>query len=86
MEGVALMAPVALSCGVSGTTGLLERKAQNSCLALESGYYNTMMQLQGRSITDRSAVGPQQGCKVFSLQTLRRYLTVRQGSTPLSVR
>jgi hypothetical protein len=50
--------------------GLLERDAENSYLvgdALESG---AMEQLMGSSITYRIAVGPQQGRKVFTLQTL----------------
>jgi hypothetical protein len=50
--------------------GLLERDAENSYLALESGDDGAMMQLQGHSITYRIAVGPQQGRKVFKLQTL----------------
>ena len=51
--------------------GLLERDAENSYLAgdyLESG---PMAQLLGSSITYRIAVGPQQGRKVFTLQTRR---------------
>ncbi len=44
--------------------------AENSYLALESGDDGAMMQLQGHSITYRIAVGPQQGRKVFKLQTL----------------
>jgi hypothetical protein len=50
--------------------GLLERDAENSYLAgdvIESG---PMEQLLGSSITYRIAVGPQQGRKVFTLQTL----------------
>jgi hypothetical protein len=50
--------------------GLLERDAENSYLAgdvLEAG---PMDQLLGSSITYRIAVGPQQGRKVFTLQTL----------------
>ena len=49
--------------------GLLERDAKNSYLALDSSNDDAMMQLQGHSITYRIAVGPQQGRKVFSLQT-----------------
>ena len=50
--------------------GLLERDAENSYLvgdALEAG---PMDQLRGHSITYRIAIGPQQGRKVFTLQTL----------------
>ena len=50
--------------------GLLERDAENSYLAggdIEAG---PMEQLLGSSITYRIAVGPQQGRKVFTLQTL----------------
>jgi ribosomal protein S27E len=50
--------------------GLLERDAENSYLALESGDDDAMMQFRGHSITYRIAVGPQQGRKVFTLQTL----------------
>ena len=50
--------------------GLLERDTENSYLvgdALEAG---PMDQLLGHSITYRIAIGPQQGRKVFTLQTL----------------
>jgi len=50
--------------------GLLERDSENSYLAgdvLEAG---PMEKLLGSSITYRIAVGPQQGRKVFTLQTL----------------
>ena len=50
--------------------GLLERDAQNSYLALDPDDDDVMVQLQGHSITYRIAVGPQQGRKVFTLQTL----------------
>ena len=50
--------------------GLLERDAENSYLALEPDDDDAMVQLQGHSITYRIAVGPQQGRKVFTLQTL----------------
>ena len=50
--------------------GLLERDAENSYLALETGEDDAMMQLQGHSIIYRIAVGLQQGRKVFLLQTL----------------
>ena len=50
--------------------GLLERDAENSHLALESADEDPMDQLRGHSITYRIAVSPQQGRKVFTLQTL----------------
>ena len=50
--------------------GFLERDAENSYLALEPDDDDAMVQLQGHSITYRIAVGPQQGRKVFTLQTL----------------
>ena len=50
--------------------GFLERDAENSYLALEPDDDDAMVQLQGHSITYRIAVGPQQGKKVFTLQTL----------------
>ena len=50
--------------------GLLERDAENSYLALDGEEEGPMDQLRGHSITYRIAVGPQQGRKVFTLQTL----------------
>ena len=50
--------------------GLLERDAQHSYLAGETVETDPMDQLLGHSITYRIAVGPQQGRKVFTLQTL----------------
>lgn len=50
--------------------GLLERDVENSYLAGEGMEAGSMEQLHGSSITYRIAVGPQQGRKVFSLQTL----------------
>ena len=50
--------------------GLLERDAENSYLAGEAVEAGPMEQLLGSSITYRIAVGPQQGRKVFTLQTL----------------
>jgi ribosomal protein S27E len=53
--------------------GLLVRDAEHSYLALEASDENpedSMSQLQGHSITYRIAVGPHQGRKVFTLQTL----------------
>lgn len=53
--------------------GLLERDAENSYLAGDGMDDDPMMQLLGHSITYRIAVGPQQGRKVFTLQTLPAY-------------
>jgi len=50
--------------------GLLERDAENSYLAGGEVEAGPMDQLLGHSITYRIAVGPQQGRKVFTLQTL----------------
>jgi hypothetical protein len=50
--------------------GLLERDAENSYLASDAVDDDPMTQLLGSSITYRIAVGPQQGRKVFTLQTL----------------
>jgi hypothetical protein len=50
--------------------GLLERDAENSYLAGDVFACGPMEQLLGSSITYRIAVGPQQGRKVFTLQTL----------------
>ncbi len=50
--------------------GLLERDAENSYLAGAAVEAGPMDQLLGSSITYRIAVGPQQGRKVFTLQTL----------------
>ena len=50
--------------------GLLVRDAEHSFLALDNSDEDPMDQLRGHSITYRIAVGPQQGRKVFTLQTL----------------
>ena len=50
--------------------GVLERDGENSYLAGEAVEAGPMDQLLGSSITYRIAVGPQQGRKVFTLQTL----------------
>ena len=50
--------------------GLLVRDAEHSFLALNSSDEDPIDQLRGYSITYRIAVGPQQGRKVFTLQTL----------------
>jgi hypothetical protein len=49
---------------------LLERDAENSYLAGDALEAGPMEQLLGSSITYRIAVGPHQGRKVFTLQTL----------------
>ena len=46
--------------------GLLERDAENSYLALDHSDEDPVDQLRGHSITNRIAVGPQQGRKVFA--------------------
>ena len=52
--------------------GLLERDAENSYLNLDGlpAEADDMHDLYGHSITYRVAIGPQQGKKVFTLQTL----------------
>jgi len=50
--------------------GLLERDVENSYLAAEAMEAGLLDQLLGHSITYRIAVGPNQGRKVFTLQTL----------------
>jgi hypothetical protein len=55
---------------IGGCPGLLERDAEHSYLALEGLDEVPMEQLRGHSITYRIAMGPQQGRKVFTLQTL----------------
>ncbi len=50
--------------------GLLESDVENSYLTLDDRDDEVMNQLLGHSITYRIAVGPQQGRKVLTLQTL----------------
>lgn len=50
--------------------GLLERDVENSYLVFEQQEEDAMQQLFGHSITYRIAIGPHQGRKVFTLQTL----------------
>lgn len=50
--------------------GLLARDDENSYLAMDWQDDDAMNQLQGHSITYRTAMGPQQGHKVFTLQTI----------------
>ncbi len=49
--------------------GLLSRDEENSYLMMDGLDDSVMNELQGHSITYRIAVGPQQGRKVFKLQT-----------------
>ena len=49
----------------------LERDEENSYLQLDGIDDDPMQQLIGCSVSYRIAVGPQQGRKVFTLQTLR---------------
>jgi len=53
--------------------GLLERDAEQAYLAGDELEAGSIDQLLGASITYRIAVGPQQGRKVFTLQTLTPY-------------
>jgi hypothetical protein len=50
--------------------GFLERDEENSYLQLDGMEEDPMQQLLGHSLTYRVAVGPQQGKKVFTLQTV----------------
>ncbi len=49
---------------------MLLRDAEQSYLTLDEPFDDPMNQLQRHSITYRIAVGPHQGRKVFTLQTL----------------
>ncbi len=62
-----------LSCRVAGfleREGILERDEENCYLNLESADEDPMQQVVGCSVSYRIAVGPQQGRKVFTLQTI----------------
>jgi hypothetical protein len=50
--------------------GILERDEENSDLNLENADEDPMQQVLGCSVSYRIAVGPQQGRKVFTLQTI----------------
>jgi hypothetical protein len=50
--------------------GILERDDENSYLALDEGDEDPMRQVLGCSVSYRIAIGPQQGRKVFTLQTI----------------
>ncbi len=49
--------------------GILERDEENSYLTLDEGDEDPMRQVLGCSVSYRTAIGPQQGRKVFTLQT-----------------
>ena len=51
-------------------TGLVQRDMENSYLNLLIDDEDSLLQLQGASVSYRIAMGPQQGQKVFTLQTL----------------
>lgn len=50
--------------------GILERDIENSYLTLEDQDEDSMQQVLGCSVSYRVAIGPQQGRKVFTLQTI----------------
>ena len=50
--------------------GLVERDMENSFLNFPVDDEDSLLQLQGASVSYRIAIGPQQGKKVFTLQTL----------------
>ena len=50
--------------------GILERDEENSYLNLEEGDEDPMQQVLGCSVRYRIAIGPQQGRKVFTPQTI----------------
>ncbi len=50
--------------------GILERDEENSYLNLEEGDEDPMQQVLGCSVSYRIVIGPQQGRKVFTLQTI----------------
>ena len=49
---------------------ILEHDEENSDLNLEEGDEDPMQQVLGCSVSYRIAIGPQQGRKVFTLQTI----------------
>ena len=50
--------------------GILERDEENSYLNLEEGDEDPMQQVLGCSVSYRIAIGPQEGRRVFTLQTI----------------
>ena len=63
--------------------GLLTRDDESSYLTLDLQDDDAMNQLQGHSVTYRIAVGPQQGRKVFTLQTIPSWEDDDYGSSPV---
>ena len=62
-----------ISCRIANyleKVGLVERDIENSFLNLPIDDEDSLLQLQGASVSYRIAMGPQQGQKVFTLQTL----------------
>jgi hypothetical protein len=61
--------------------GFLARDEDNDYLTLETSQDETMQQLYGHSITYRIAIGPHQGRKVFTLQSLPPVEESKAGSS-----
>ncbi len=61
--------------------GFLARDVENSYLTLETSDDEAMQQLYGHSITYRIAIGPHQGRKVFTLQSLPPIEEPKAGSS-----
>ena len=61
--------------------GFLARDEENSYLTLETSDDEAMQQLYGHSITYRIAIGPHQGRKVFTLQSLPPIQEPKAGSS-----
>jgi ribosomal protein S27E len=61
--------------------GFLARDEDNDYLTLETSQDETMQQLYGHSITYRIAIGPHQGRKVFTLQSLPPVEEPKAGSS-----
>ena len=55
---------------INNVTGLVVRDMDNTYLNLPIDDEDSLLQLQGASVSYRIALGPQQGQKVFTLQTL----------------
>ncbi len=64
--------------------GLLVRDAENDYLSAEPGEEDGLAALVGHSITYRIAVGPNEGRKAFTLQTLAAALTAPAGDERLA--
>ena len=61
--------------------GFLERDDEHTYLVLETSDDEAMQQLYGHSITYRIAIGPHQGRKVFTLQSLPPVEEPKEGSS-----